>query len=110
MRLYYLPLVPLVSALLFCPTTSGESVAGRLVNQDIFTVQMLDATGKLCSFNKSDLRTHGFTGSPMGPLDEDNWTDQDVADLVACLASPKSPRHHSCCGSLHLAGRLMRGR
>jgi len=72
-------------------TNSGEYAAGRLMNQDVFTVQMLDATGKLRSFNKTDLSTHGFTGSPMGALREDDWTDQDVADLVAYLASLRAP-------------------
>lgn len=72
-------------------TNSGEYVAGRLMNQDIFSVQMLDASGRLRSFNKSDLREHGFTGSPMGALAQDDWSDQDVADLVAYLASLRAP-------------------
>jgi putative heme-binding domain-containing protein len=72
-------------------TNSGQYVSGRLLNHDIFTVQMLEATGTLRSFNKADLREHGFTGSPMGALREDDWSDQDIADLVAYLASLRAP-------------------
>lgn len=72
-------------------TKSGQYVAGRLMNQDIFSVQMLDSSGTLRSFNKADLESHDFTGSPMGALNEDDWSDQDVADLVAYLASLRAP-------------------
>ena len=71
-------------------TKSGESYQGRLMNQDIFTVQILDSSAKLRSFNKEDLTQHGFAPSPMGALGDD-WTDQEVADLVAYLASLRAP-------------------
>lgn len=71
-------------------TTAGENVSGRLMNQDTFTVQLLDGSGSLRSFAKPDLREHGFAPSPMGALGED-WSDQEVADLVAYLAALRAP-------------------
>src|SRR5690606_11781667 len=71
-------------------TTAGENVSGRLMNQDTFTVQLLDGSGSLRSFAKTDLREHGFAPSPMGALGDD-WSDQEVADLVAYLAALRAP-------------------
>lgn len=71
-------------------TNAGENVSGRLMNQDTFTVQLLDASGKLRSFARTDLAEHGFAPSPMGALGDD-WNDQEVADLVAYLASLRAP-------------------
>ncbi len=69
----------------------GASVTGRLMNQDVYTVQLMDGSGKLRSFNKADLTEHGFAPSPMGALSPEEWTDQEVADLVAYLASLRAP-------------------
>lgn len=71
-------------------TKDGASFQGRLMNQDIFSVQILDSSGELRSFDKEDLTEHGFAPSPMGALGDD-WTDQEVADLVAYLASLRAP-------------------
>ena len=73
-------------------TKRGESITGRLMNQDTFTVQLMDASGKLRSFMKEDLNSSGFAPSPMGALTPDEWTDQEVADLVAYLASLRAPK------------------
>lgn len=72
-------------------TSSGDSITGRLMNQDTFTVQLMDGSGKLRSFNKADLTEQGFAPSPMGALSEEDWTAQEVADLVAYLASLRAP-------------------
>lgn len=70
----------------------GAEITGRLMNQDSFTVQLMDYSGKLMSFSKEDLTEFGFAPSPMGALGDD-WTDQEVADLVAYLASLRAPAH-----------------
>jgi putative heme-binding domain-containing protein len=72
-------------------TQAGTSISGRLMNQDVYTVQLLDGSGKLRSFTKADLTEHGFAPSPMGALATDDWSDQEVADLVAYLASLRAP-------------------
>jgi putative heme-binding domain-containing protein len=71
-------------------TKSGDTISGRLMNQDAFTVQLMDARGRLRSFAKAELTSQDFIGSPMGPLPT-SWTDQQVADLVAYLASLRAP-------------------
>ena len=71
-------------------TAEGTTVSGRLLNRDAFSVQLLDSSGKLRSFNNDKLREDGFAASPMPALGAD-WKDQDIADLVAYLASLRAP-------------------
>lgn len=73
-------------------TTAGEYYLGKLMNQDTFTVQMLDGTGKLRSFEKAKLSEFGFAPSPMGALTPEEWSNQEIADLVAYLASLRAPK------------------
>jgi putative heme-binding domain-containing protein len=71
-------------------TQNGTTITGRLLNQDTFTVQLLDSKERLVSFSKSDLRELSFvTNSPM-PSYQDKLSSQDVADLVGYLASLKA--------------------
>jgi putative heme-binding domain-containing protein len=62
----------------------GEAVTGRLLNHDTFTVQLLDVTGRLRSFDKADLRDFGFVASPM-PSYRDTLSPQALADVVTFL-------------------------
>jgi putative heme-binding domain-containing protein len=66
----------------------GDVVTGRLLTHDTFTVQMLDASERLRSFVKSDLREYGFAASPM-PSVRDRLTPQEIADVVGYLVSLK---------------------
>lgn len=67
-------------------TRDGDTVLGRLLNHDTFTVQILDTTERLRSFEKSALREHGVVSSPM-PSYRDRLTRQELADLVSYLSS-----------------------
>jgi putative heme-binding domain-containing protein len=69
-------------------TADGTTVTGRLLNQDTFTVQLLDATEHLRSFDKSTLRSQGFTDTIM-PSYRDKLDPRELADLVGYLASLK---------------------
>jgi len=64
----------------------GAPVTGRLLNQDTFTVQLMDADEHLRSFLKSDLQDFGFTESPM-PSYRGTLDAQALADLVSYLVS-----------------------
>jgi len=66
----------------------GSAVTGRLLSHDTFTVQILDSHEQLRSFVKTDLREFGFAPSPM-PSYRGTLTDQEIADVVAYLASLK---------------------
>jgi putative heme-binding domain-containing protein len=65
-------------------TRDGREVTGRLLNQDAFSVQLLDTDEKLRSFMKTDLRQYGFAPSPMPSL-RGAFDDQELADLVQYL-------------------------
>lgn len=67
-------------------TTSGQTVAGRLMNQDTHSVQLLNEQEKLVSFNKEDLRSFAIIPTPM-PSSLDVLSADQVADLVAYLLS-----------------------
>ncbi len=61
----------------------GETVTGRLLNQDTHSIQMM-SDGRLVAFLKADLRGSGFVPSPM-PSYRDELSGDEVADLVAYL-------------------------
>lgn len=64
----------------------GAPVTGRLLNQDTFTVQLLDENERLRSFEKSALRDYGFAPSPM-PSYRESLDAQALADVVSYLVS-----------------------
>ena len=67
----------------------GTVISGLLLNQDMFTVQLLDANGALASFQKSDLRESEFLRNSPMPSYRDKFTPQELADLIAYIASLK---------------------
>jgi putative heme-binding domain-containing protein len=67
-------------------TRDGETIVGRLLNHDTFTVQLLDTDERLRSFEKSALREHGVVPSPM-PSFRDRLTRQELADLLSYLST-----------------------
>jgi putative heme-binding domain-containing protein len=66
----------------------GTTVAGRLLNHDTFTVQLLDSKEQLRSFVKSDLKEYGFAPTPM-PSYKSRLDGQETADVVSYLVSLK---------------------
>jgi putative heme-binding domain-containing protein len=67
-------------------TRTGQRVSGRLLNHDAFSVQLLDANEGLRSFQKAELQEFGFSDPGMPSL-AGAYSGQDIADLVAYLAS-----------------------
>jgi putative heme-binding domain-containing protein len=67
---------------------NGALVEGRLLNQDTFSVQLMDGAGNLRSFLKSDLKEFGFLPSEM-PSYQGRFTAQELADLVSYLLTLK---------------------
>ena len=71
-------------------TREGTTITGRLLNQDTFTIQLLDAKDeKLKSFSKSNLREFAFVEKSPMPSYKDKLSSQELADLVSFLASLK---------------------
>jgi putative heme-binding domain-containing protein len=70
----------------------GTVVTGRLLNQDTFTVQLLDSTERLRLLQKSDLReVTVLKESPM-PSYKDRLTASELSDLITYLSSLRGRR------------------
>jgi putative heme-binding domain-containing protein len=70
-------------------TKSGQTITGRRLNEDTYTVQLIDAKENLVSVEKLQLRE--FTvlkASPM-PSFKDKLTAKETADLIGYLLSLK---------------------
>lgn len=70
-------------------TTDARTITGRLLNQDSFSVQMLDSNDRLISLQKRTLREQGFIGTSPMPSYRDTLTVEEIDDLVGYLASLK---------------------
>lgn len=73
-------------------TSGGQSVTGSRVNEDTFSLQLRDASGRLHSWFKSELREWKIdkTRSPM-PSYRSTLTDSELDDLTAFLAGLMEP-------------------
>ena len=70
-------------------TKAGTTINGRRLNEDTYTVQVVDDQGRLGSFVKTDLKElRILTQSPM-PAYKGKLTSTEVADLVAYLLTLK---------------------
>ena len=70
-------------------TRDGKRINGRRLNEDTYTVQLIDDQEKLISLSKSDLAEYTIlTVSPM-PSYRDRLTQDEIADVVAYLLTLK---------------------
>jgi len=69
-------------------TKDGGVAAGLLLNQDTFSVQILDSKGDLRSYSKSELREFGPSKSPM-PSYRGKIDPQELADIVAYIGAQR---------------------
>jgi putative heme-binding domain-containing protein len=67
----------------------GTTVTGRLLNQDGFSVQLIDAKEQLRSFLRSDLREYTILTKGLMPSYSGKLSSSDVADVTKYLASLK---------------------
>ncbi len=73
-------------------TKAGTIIIGRRLNEDTYTVQLVNDRGRLVSLVKAELREWVVsTTSPMPSL-KDSLTPEAFADLVAYLVSLKGSR------------------
>jgi len=81
--------VALSNRLVRIVTKDGKSVTGKLLNHDNFTVQFIDPQGKLHSYLKADLKESTVLTKSLMPSYKDRLSSQEVADVVAYLATLK---------------------
>jgi len=70
-------------------TKAGETIMGRLLNEDTFSVQLLDTKERMLSFQRTDLREAGFLSESPMPSYRDKLSEAERADLINYLVSLK---------------------
>ncbi len=70
-------------------TKDGTTITGRLLNQDAFTVQLLDLKEQLVTFSRSDLTKSAFLDRSPMPSYKDKLSAPELSDLVSYLVSLK---------------------
>jgi cytochrome c oxidase cbb3-type subunit 3 len=70
-------------------TRDGRVISGRRLNEDTYSVQLIDERERLVSLLKSDLREYKVLHGSSMPSFRGKISDSDLADLVAYLLSLK---------------------
>jgi cytochrome c oxidase cbb3-type subunit III len=70
-------------------TKSGETIRGRRLNEDTFTVQLIDDKERLRSLTKADLKQYTVETAAAMPSVQDKISADELADLIAYLTSLK---------------------
>jgi putative heme-binding domain-containing protein len=70
-------------------TADGRTFTGKLLNQNVESVQMLDSKEDLKAFQKSTLHAFDFVATPPMPSNREKLSAEEQADLIAYLASLK---------------------
>jgi putative heme-binding domain-containing protein len=65
----------------------GRTVTGRFLNQDTFSIQLIDSTDKLLSIDKSSVRESSLLTTSAMPSYRDKLTAAELADVVSYLSS-----------------------
>jgi putative heme-binding domain-containing protein len=69
----------------------GKTIVGKILNQDGYSVQMVDATGQLATYSKSGLREFTIVDTNSMPSFGNKIAGQDLDDLVRYLGSLPEP-------------------
>jgi hypothetical protein len=75
-----------------CPRDSprdGRTIRGRRLNEDAYTIQLVDEQSRLVSLVKADLRSLELAPASSMPSFQNTLTADERADLVAYLLSLK---------------------
>ena len=72
-------------------TRDGKTFRGRLLNQDTYSVQLIDNEGALQSLQKTNVRNIEILSVSVMPNFAGKFTTQQLADLVAYLGSLNAP-------------------
>jgi len=70
-------------------TKDGKSLRGSRLNEDTFSLQIMDDTGRLRSVAKADLRQQSLDHRSPMPSFRDKLNDQQLNDIVSFLATLK---------------------
>jgi putative heme-binding domain-containing protein len=70
-------------------TQDGTVINGRRLNEDRYTVQLVDDRERLLSLDKAELREYTVLSTSAMPAYDETLTDEERADLLAYLLSLK---------------------
>lgn len=70
-------------------TRDGRTITGRRLNEDTYSVQLIDGRDQLVSLVKADLKEYALIRKSPMPSYEGKLTPEQLGDLVAYLASLK---------------------
>jgi cytochrome c oxidase cbb3-type subunit 3 len=70
-------------------TQDGTTITGRLLNQDAFTIQLMDISERLRSFLKVNLREFAFIDKSPMPSYSEKLSAGELADVVSYLVTLK---------------------
>jgi len=70
-------------------TKDGRTIRGRRVNEDTYTIQLIDEQSRLVSLIKADLRSLDLPATSSMPSFQTSLTAEERADVVAYLLSLK---------------------
>ena len=70
-------------------TKDGRTIRGRRLNEDTYTVQLIDDQERLISLIKADLRTYELGKTSPMPSASKSLGPDEIADLVAYLLTLK---------------------
>ena len=70
-------------------TRDGSTITGRILNEDTFSIQLIDTKEKLLSLQKSDLREIEVLKNSAMPSYRDKLSGNELSDLVGYLVSLK---------------------
>lgn len=73
-------------------TRDGKTITGRRLNEDTYTVQIIDAQERLISLSKPELREYTVLKTSTMPSYKDKLSASEVDDLVAYLRTLKGGR------------------
>jgi len=70
-------------------TRDGATITGRILNEDTYSLQLIDTKEKLLSFQKTDLSKFEFLKNSPMPSYRDKLSGDELADLAGYLVSLK---------------------
>jgi putative heme-binding domain-containing protein len=73
-------------------TKDGATITGHLLNQDTFSIQLLDSKERLLSLSRAQLRSVTYVKESPMPSYRDRLAAGELTDLVAYLVSLKGQR------------------
>jgi putative heme-binding domain-containing protein len=71
-------------------TKQGRTITGKLLNQDAFTIQLIDATGQLHSVRRVALRESTIITKGLMPSYKDRLTPKQIEELVQIISALKT--------------------